>query len=187
MEITMVPLRLAILFLTIFSLVNCANLGSVSVGAPALGARNYDKAIADATLAIQMGNLRPSAEAAAYYNRGTARLQKQQFDLAVMDFDRAIELDSSLDELYANRGTAYLLTKRYKQAIDNFGMAIEINQLPIYHVNRGVAYRHDGQFELAISDYSEVIRRNPNDADTYSARAVAYVSNGQLAQAASDV
>jgi tetratricopeptide (TPR) repeat protein len=45
--------------------------------------------------------------------------------------------------------------------------------------NRGVAYKHKGQYALAIQDYNQVIRLKPDDEDAFNARGNAYYDRGQ--------
>jgi tetratricopeptide (TPR) repeat protein len=45
---------------------------------------------------------------------------------------------------------------------------------------RGVAYHKQGEFDKAISDYSDAIRLDRNNADAYYARGTAYHSKGSL-------
>jgi tetratricopeptide (TPR) repeat protein len=41
--------------------------------------------------------------------------------------------------------------------------------------HRGNAYRHSGQYQLAIQDYNEAIRRAPKFAEPYAGRASVYI------------
>ena len=96
------------------------------LGTEALQAGRIDQAIQEATLAIETGNLRPAIAAQAYFNRGTAYLIKRQRPLAILEFDRAIELDPTIDIYYASRGAAHLLTDRAAQAIADYTKAITL-------------------------------------------------------------
>lgn len=42
-----------------------------------------------------------------YFNRGNARLQQQEFELAHADFDKGIQLDSNNAKLYHAKGLAF--------------------------------------------------------------------------------
>jgi len=52
--------------------------------------------------------------------------------------------------------------------------------------NRGVAYDDKGQFDLAITDYNQAIRLEPNSADAFNNRGNAYNRKGQLDLAIAD-
>ena len=52
--------------------------------------------------------------------------------------------------------------------------------------NRGLAYRRQGQNDLAIANYNEAIRLKPDDADAFVNRGYAYIGKGQYALAIAD-
>ncbi|MBI4301481.1 MAG: tetratricopeptide repeat protein [Chloroflexi bacterium] len=47
-------------------------------------------------------------DARAYYNRGTAYLDKEDSDRAIQDLTKAIELNPRFTQAYVNRSAAYL-------------------------------------------------------------------------------
>jgi tetratricopeptide (TPR) repeat protein len=70
-----------------------------------------------------------SGDAKLYNNRGTAYGEKGQYDQAISDFNRAIEINPRYTMAYNNRGIVYRLKGRYDQAISDFNKAIGINPL----------------------------------------------------------
>ena len=52
----------------------------------------------------------------AYYNRGSLYSDLQKYELALSDYNKAIELDSNLAEAYANRGVLYAILKQTEKA-----------------------------------------------------------------------
>ena len=62
-----------------------------------------------------------------YNNRGIAYGEKGQYDQAISDFSKAIEINAGYDKAYNNRGIVYRLKGQYDQAISDFNKAIEIN------------------------------------------------------------
>ena len=56
----------------------------------------------------------------------------------------------------------------------------------IAYNSRGIAYRHLGQFDKAIADYSKAIRLKPDYAAAYSSRAFAYMAKGDIEKAIAD-
>jgi len=52
--------------------------------------------------------------------------------------------------------------------------------------NRGVAYRHKGQYDLALEDYEQAIRLNPSNANAYNNRGIVYRIKGEYARAIAD-
>ena len=51
----------------------------------------------------------------------------QNYDLAISDYTRAIEIDPQLELAYANRGLTYYYLKKPMEAISDYTKSIEIN------------------------------------------------------------
>jgi Tetratricopeptide repeat len=63
----------------------------------------------------------------AYYNRGKGYLSKGEFDSAIVDNTKAIEIDPLYAAAYTNRGTAYGGKGEYGRQIADYSKAIEVN------------------------------------------------------------
>jgi tetratricopeptide (TPR) repeat protein len=70
-----------------------------------------------------------SGDAQFYNNRGTAYGEKGQYDQAISDFNKAIEINPRYNTAYNNRGIVYRLKGQYDHAISDFNKAIGINPL----------------------------------------------------------
>ena len=70
-----------------------------------------------------------SGDAKFYNSRGIAYGQKGQYDQAISNFNRAIELNPNDNKAYNNRGIVYRLKGEHDQAISDFNKAIEISPL----------------------------------------------------------
>ena len=93
----------------------------------------------------------------------------EELELAIQDYDMAIQLDPNDAMAYANRGIAYDELGEDQLAIHDFDKAIQLN--PNYtkaYFERGSAYNKQGEWELAIQDFGDVIRLAPNDVRAYS-------------------
>lgn len=82
--------------------------------------------------------------------RGTARYNKEDYDGAIADFSRAIELDPKED---------------YHGAED-FIPIIGLDQYnAIAYYNRGCVYSNIGDYDHAIADWEAALKIDPNNAD----------------------
>jgi len=95
------------------------------------------------------------SSAEANINHGADNYQRGQYDEAISDFSKAIEINPRYAQAYLNRGTAYHRIGQYEQAISDLNNAIEIN--PRYaeaYFNRGGHFR----FHQSDSDKSSLRR-----------------------------
>jgi tetratricopeptide (TPR) repeat protein len=116
-----------------------------------------------------------SREAEVYNNRGFDYCETGQYDQAILDFSKAIEINPRLAHAYNNRGAAYLYKAQYDQAILDLSKAIEINpRLARAYSNRGWAYIKKWQYDQAISDFNKTIEIDPGFIEAYYYRAIVY-------------
>ena len=72
-----------------------------------------------------------SKGAAAYNNRGSAKVNKGDVDGAIADLNRALQLDSkaaSAYVIYVNRGTANFLARNWTAALRDYRRSCELSQ-----------------------------------------------------------
>ena len=105
-----------------------------------------------------------------YNDRGIAHSEKGQYDLAVAEFDKSLEIYPSA-ETYNNRGVTYSKKGDLGHAISDFTKALEINPYGsrVYY-NRGITYAIKGQFNLALWDLQKCLELDPTNAAAYDAR-----------------
>jgi len=163
-------------------------LSLFTVGMACYAAADWDGAIARFSDALSQTEEHVSAlnQNAIYCYRAVAYYFKGDYDLAIADYDRAIELRPDYVEAYINRGTTYISKGDYDRAIADFDRAIELrpNGNDAYY-NRGSAYCHKGNYDLAIADYDRAIELRPA-ADTYTNRGLAYDFRGDYDLAIAD-
>ena len=77
--------------------------------------------------------------------------------------------------------------KGYNDAITHYTKAIDLKpDLVEAYNNRGIAYRHTGDFGAAIADYSKAIDLSPENARFYGNRGFAYDRQGDFGAAIAD-
>jgi tetratricopeptide (TPR) repeat protein len=127
---------------------------------------------------LPSGEAYKESGAALHFYRGNTYFLLGKSDLAMTDYDKAIELKPDLAKAYNNRGTAYHYKGDYNLAIADCDKAIELR--PDYaeaYVNRGNAYNRKGEHDLAIADCNKAIELRPDLAVAHYNRGVAYEYN----------
>ena len=88
---------------------------------------------------------------------GGAYFKKGQYDQAIADYTKAIELDPKYAEAYKSRGFVYTSKGQHDQAIADCSKAIELD--PKYvgaYKNRGYAYYSKEKYDKAWEDVHKV-------------------------------
>lgn len=122
-----------------------------------------------------------------YSDRGYKYLEDENYDLAIAEYTKAIDLDPTLASLYYNRGVAYGHKSNYDLAIADYSKSIELD--PEYvdaFINRGIAYSSTGDYDQAFHDFNKAIELNPNDPFPFYNRAIAFETIGNYESALAD-
>jgi beta-lactamase regulating signal transducer with metallopeptidase domain/tetratricopeptide (TPR) repeat protein len=120
---------------------------------------------------IENGQSEPKT-ATDYYNRGMARKLPQEYDEALADFSKAIELDFGFADAYFSRSSLYTyhpdFAKRdYAKGVADLSKMLELEPKRFSaRFNRALAYESLREYDKAIADYSRVF-----DEDTDFSRA----------------
>ena len=154
---------LLLVFLAV-ALVACGRLDDAKKCAEGTGNLNLD--IEHCTRAISSGDLSDENLATIFNNRGFAYHEKGEYDRAIADYDRAIQLNP--DDAYplSNRGNAHEHKGEYDRAIADYDQVIKLkpdHALSFY--NRGIAFRLKGEYDRAIRDYDRAIELKPDGMD----------------------
>jgi len=136
----------------------------LKAGEDAFYAGNCDEAIRLYTKAIVSGELSRVQLREAYCDRGyTWWLGKGDYDKAIADYTKAIEIDPKYADVYYDRGDVWYDKGDYDKAIADYTKAIEINPklIPAYK-HLGDAWREKGYYDKAIASYTKAIEIDPN-------------------------
>jgi adenylate cyclase len=103
--------------------------------------------------------------------------QKQQYDQAVAEGERAVALDPNDADSYVNQALVLNLAGRPEEALQSMEQAMRLNpRSPPWYLNQaGWAYRMTGRYAEAIAAFKEVISRNPNFIHAYFELAGSYL------------
>lgn len=164
-----------------------ARLGSsatkLNIFAANLPSNPYEASVIKNTMKLE----RYPNNATLYSDRGAAHLLLQNFDDALRDFNRAIELKPDYADAYSNRGLVHYAQAEYIEAIADYDRAIAIlNTDAVYFLNRGQAYRKLGTYEQALTDInrSAALMSHP---DTIKERGLVYYAMGNTEQALAEL
>ena len=116
----------------------------------------------------------------AYHNKG-------DYDHAIEDCNKAIELNPNHTEAYNNRGNNYSVKGEYDRAIVDYNKALALNPdfVGAYY-NRGITYHDKGDYDRAIVDATKAIALKPDYTEAYNNRGVAYYKKGEYNRAIED-
>ena len=114
-----------------------------------------------------------------FYAKGIAYIQLKNDDLAIINLDRAIELNPRRYISYLSRGLAYRDKEKYDRAIADFDRAIELESKI---TSTDVEQRKDDfkeRYEKASGDIHKLIQLNPEPWFYWFRRGVAYDERGK--------
>ena len=111
----------------------------------------------------------------AYFNRGFQYNQLDSSELAISDFDKAIELGIKDPYLYYFKGASLAEIEKYDDAIESYSISIKMNsKFGLAYLMRGNSYYKKKDYSKAISDYNKVIELDKKDDRAYLMRGVSY-------------
>lgn len=151
--------------------------------------RYYDKAMSINPM------LHSPQYATAFDNRGASRALKGNYDLAFVDFDRAIAMNPEHARTYSNRASLYSVLGDHESAIRDATIASRLDQsylssLAAAHYNKGIANAKAECYDTAISHFEQANRIDPSYGTPLSAvyinRGVQYQKEGDHERALTD-
>ena len=124
-----------------------------------------------------------------FVNRGNVHKDGfSDYDAAIADYNKTIELNPKFSWPYHNRALALGRLKRWDEAIADYERAIALDQNYASAYNgRAWAYCQIGKFEAALVDANKAIKLKPNEANYYDTRACAFEGLKRLEEALTDL
>lgn len=143
---------------------------------------SLDQAMADFNRAIQM---EPKAE--FFCGRGKVLALWGEYQAALENFTRALQLDSHQPECYYQRGLIYAYQNETELAIRDFkeAAALDLANADLYH-NLGLTLANEGYYEQALENYNRALRLEPDNVDILHNRGLARAALRQYPEALDD-
>jgi len=134
-------------------------------------------------------------EAFEYKQSGNQNLNKDNFDQAIADFTKAINLNPNDAESYLCRGIAYYGIgvirddpSSLDRAIEDLDHALKLNPdyEPVY-TSRGGVYLFKNECDKALEDFNRAIQLDPKDYYAYTGRGNTYVRKKEYERGIKDL
>ena len=145
------------------------------LSAVVLGSMNFNSCVVSAesdieagiTKATQLIDINPSGS--NYLLRATMYSHNQNYDLAILDCNKALELGYEDDQVYEVRAMSYLNLEKADEAIADCDHIIANNpkNAAAYKIRAG-AYVLKDDYDAALEDCKKAIELDPNDEDLKS-------------------
>jgi len=119
------------------------------------------------TLAIDAPEMALSEKAGSFNNRGVLYFTQGDFQLALADFEAALDRNANLGVAHANRGYALAALQRWAESIEAFdkGLILGTAEPAKAHFNRAIAHEELGNLRAAYQDYLKASELAPDWED----------------------
>lgn len=120
----------------------------------------------------------------ALNNRADAYYKNGNYELAVADLTKAIQLNETYDMAWYNRGNAYGQLGKFKEAFNDLDQAIKLDPDNADAYNkRGQAYAVLGNKEAAFEDFRKASGLNPDNPEIYYNIGITWINSGNKEEA----
>lgn len=148
-----------------------------------LAQENSDQAIDDLDRALELN----PRDVNSLMLRAVARARQEDYDQARADVNRALEIEPNLSEAIQQRSLILAAQGKFAEAIEDMSRLIRAGaDNPTIRLQLAYLYVSDHQPRRAIDVLSELLGTDPDHALALRARADAYLSVGQQAEAIAD-
>jgi tetratricopeptide (TPR) repeat protein len=120
--------------------------------------------IVSCNLALNTRRITRRERASILVNRGIHYNHMGEYDMALKDFEEALELISNFPEAYINRGNAYFYTGQVERAIADYNRAIKgrSSKRHTAYFNRGLANESRKKLDAAFADFVRANELKPD-------------------------
>ncbi len=112
---------------------------------------------------------------------GTILVDKKNFNQALVNYKKSLEINPNYAEGHNNLGVAFYKLRKFNESIDSYQRAIKIKpNFSKAHNNLGLAYKELEKFTESINNYQKAIKINPGYAEAYNNLGVTFKQLGEL-------
>ncbi|MET0276764.1 MAG: caspase family protein [Pseudorhodoplanes sp.] len=120
-------------------------------------------------------NLAVEQRSYALLKRGDAYVKLRDDELALKDYNAAIEVNPKAGAAYNQRGNIFRNRGDYDQAIESYTTSLKLQEYTVRYTNRGYTYRLKGELDKALTDLNAAIKIRRDDlARPFVERAIVY-------------
>ena len=114
--------------------------------------------------ALKYGNLSKRDRAKTLVNRGINYTRERRHDLAMADYEEALQLIPNLAEAFVNRGNTYIFRSQFRRAIEDYDRGLELGTKDPHaaYYNRGLAHEALKELDSAFADFVQANELRPN-------------------------
>lgn len=141
--------------------------------------QKYDLAIKDFSSVLKYSN-DPEEKFSALSDRGAAKLYHKDFEGALEDYEKAIEIKPNSIGIYTNLGVLYMQQKNYDKAEETLTKAMKIapNDAGLMN-NLASVYIKKGKYKLAINHLDKILDINSQDPYALNNKGFAQIKLGR--------
>lgn len=125
--------------------------------------------------------------ASDYFRRAERAHSETQYEEAILNYDKAIELDPQDSETYLWRALAKRALGQNRDAIDDLDKMVKINSNPHAFEMQGKVLSHMKEDRKAIAAFDKVIELDPDNPSCYIRRAIAKWNLRQYQETINDI
>ncbi|PKL41100.1 MAG: hypothetical protein CVV44_00230 [Spirochaetae bacterium HGW-Spirochaetae-1] len=98
-----------------------------------------------------------------FNHRGLVYFSLSQYEMALDDFNKAIEIERGDTRIYTNRGLTHRMLKDYEKALVDFNKSLDLNPLwPDTFYGRALTFYDMGNIQAALEDCDKAIALKPD-------------------------
>lgn len=133
------------------------------------------------------------ASGTAEYHEGRAMafMRNSQYQEAIDEYTRAIELDPNYSQIYLGRGIAHRRIKDYQASLQDISTQLQLDPFGAAYYERGLTYLLLAEPQRALEDFTQTIDESSNTyeftADAYFFRGLIFEDFGEKDKALEDL